>query len=110
MNKDKLIRIFTALVILLAILFFSVGKWTYSGIAILAALAIHMNTGGGDFNHRNLYEKKVQNTAGWTLEEICKRLGSLETPLGTCWMGSKKENNEKCIVFGPALFKDYIYL
>ena len=44
MNKDKLIRIFTALVILLAILFFSVGKWTYSGIAILAALAIHMNT------------------------------------------------------------------
>ena len=41
MNKDKLIRIFTALVILLAILFFSVGKWTYSGIAILAALAIH---------------------------------------------------------------------
>ena len=39
MNKDRLFRIFTALVILLAILFFSVGKWTYSGIAILAALA-----------------------------------------------------------------------
>ena len=32
MNKDKLIRIFTALVILLAILFFSVGNLQTSGI------------------------------------------------------------------------------
>lgn len=110
MNKDRLFKIIFGLVILLAILFFSVGKWTYSGIAILVAVAMYMNVGGGDFNSRNLYEKKVENQQHWTLDQLYQMLKDMNTPLGRCWMGSRKENQEPCIVFGPASFKDYILI
>lgn len=110
MNKDRLFKIIFGLVILLAILFFSVGKWTYSGIAILVAIAMYMNAGGGDFNSRNLYEKKVENQQHWTLDQLYQMLKDMDTPLGRCWMGSRKENQEPCIVFGPASFKDYILI
>lgn len=110
MNKDRLFKIIFGLVILLAILFFSVGKWTYSGIAILVAAAMYMNVGGGDFNSRNLYEKKVENRQNWTLEQLYQMLKDMNTPLGRCWMGSRKENQGPCIVFGPGSFKDYILI
>lgn len=110
MNKDRLFKIIFALVILLAILFFSVGKWTFSGIAVLVAAAMYMNAGGGDFNSRNLYEKKVENQKGWTLDQLYRMLTDMNTPLGRCWVGSRKESQEPCIVFGPAPFKDYILI
>lgn len=110
MNRDKLIKIFMGLTIFLAVLFFSVGKWTYSGIAILAAMAIYMNLGGGNYNSRNLYEKKVTTSKEWSLESLYGELKDLETPLGKPWLGRNKAKEESCLVFGPTLFRNYILI
>ncbi len=110
MKKDRLFKIMLGMVLFLAFLFFSVGKWTFCAIALIVALGGYMNLGGGDFNKRNLYEKRVTNENDWSLDEIYDRLVSMDTPLGKCWMGRNTEKKESCIVFGPAPFKDYILI
>ncbi len=110
MNRDRLVKIFIGLTIFLAVLFFTVGKWTYCGIALLLAMAIHMNLGGGSYNSRNLYEKKVTNPQGWSLDSMYEKLKDLETPLGKPWLGRNNNKNERCIVFGPTTFRNYILL
>jgi hypothetical protein len=110
MKKDRLFKIMLVMVLFLAFLFFSVGKWTYCAIALIVAAGGYMNLGGGDFNKRNLYEKRVPNEKNWTLDTIYEKLSDMDTPLGKCWLGRNTEKKESCIVFGPAPFKDYILI
>jgi len=108
MNRDKIRKLIFVLLVVLAITAFSVGKLIICALAFIAIVCMYMMTGGGDYNERNLYDKKVEGSGSMTIPDAYEVLKDIETPFGKCWMTGHGRYDGRCLVFGPTVFKDYI--
>lgn len=105
---DKYKKVFFVLLIFAGVIGILTGQYVIGGILLLAAFAVHNVVGGGDFNERNLYEKRIENCGDMSVEQLYELLKNMDTPLGKCWLAGLEGMEGRSIIFGPGMFKDYI--
>lgn len=108
MKEDKVMTIIGALIAVLALLMFSVGRFIMGGIVLLLAFGVFYNRGFGKANDRSIYENVVKSDL--SIDEIYAKVRDIETPLGKAWIAEHKGFEGDSIVFGPNAFKDCVVI
>lgn len=105
---DKYKKIIFVLLIVSGVIGIIAGQYMLGGVVLLCAFGVYNVVGGGDFNERNLYEKKIENCDSLTIEQLYELLKDMDTPFGKCWLSRFESLEGPSIIFGPGMFKDYI--
>lgn len=108
MKADRIMTAVGVLMVILALLMMSVGKFILGAIILLIAFAIFWNRGGGKFNDRSIYEKIIK--CDLSIADIYEKIKDIDTPLGKAWIAEHKGFTGDSIVYGPGVFKDAVVI
>lgn len=109
MKKFDINKIMMILVLFLAIIEITIGKYIFAGIFLILAFSIYRNGGAGKYQDKTMYEKET-DAENLTIESLYDALKDMNTPIGRCWIGKHDKYEGDVIVWGPNGFKDCITL